>query len=118
MAKEIIDLRKKLRSHKFEFDLLQKIPCSNNENKEYSQLLRESGSLPDGVFPYIYENSEISSTDFYTIYQTDLTESEINEYLTYKQLSLIRTIKNCVLFFTILTVIGMVAYLILLLNAF
>ena len=118
MAEEKIDLRKELRNHKFEFDLLQKIPCNKQENKTYQQHLKEKGTLPDGVFAYVYDNGETSTTDFYTIYEPDLSESEIREYLAYKQLSLIKTIKNCVLFFTILTIIGMVAYFLILTNAF
>ena len=37
MLKEKIDLRDELREYKFEFDLLQKIPCSKQENKEYKK---------------------------------------------------------------------------------
>lgn len=33
------------------------------------------------------------------------------------QLSLIKTIKNCILFFTVLTIIGMVAYFLNMMNA-
>ena len=117
MAKEKINLRNKLRSYKFEFDLLQQIPCSKQENKEYQKLLKEGGVLPEGVFAYVYDSGETSTTEFYTIYETDLTESEIREYLTYKKLSLIRTIKNCIMFFTVLTIFGMVAYLFKLMNS-
>ena len=39
MAKEKINLRDELRAHRFEFDLLQKIPCTKQENKEYQKLL-------------------------------------------------------------------------------
>ena len=117
MAKEKINLRDELREHKFEFDLLQKIPCTRKENKEYQNLLKNGGTLPEGVYAYFYSN-EPSTTEFYTIYETDLTESEIREYLTYKQLSLIRTIKNCVMFFTVLTIIGMIAYFLIMMNAF
>ena len=117
MAKEKINLREELRTHKFEFDLLQKIPCTKQENKEYQQLLKNGGTLPEGIFAYVYDTGETSTSEFYTIYETDLSESEIREYLTYKQLSLIKTIKNCVLFFTVLTTIGMVAYFLILMNA-
>ena len=117
MAKEKINLREELRTHKFEFDLLQKIPCTKQENKEYQQLLKDGGTLPEGIFAYVYDTGETSTSDFYTIYETDLSESEIREYLTYKKLSLIKTIKNCVLFFTILTIIGMVAYFFIMMNA-
>lgn len=118
MVKAKIDLREKLREHKFEFNLLQKLPCSKEENKKYQQLLKNGGVLPEGVYPFEYDTGETSTTDFYTIYETDLTEAEIREYLTYKQLSLIRTIKNCVLFFTILTIIGMIAYFLIRMNSF
>ena len=116
MAKEKINLRDELRAHKFEFDLLQKIPCTKQENKEYQKLLKDGDTLPDGV--YAYDNGQMSPTEFYTIYETDLTESETREYLTYKKLSLIRTIKNCVVFFTVLTIIGMIAYFLIMMNVF
>ena len=117
MAKEKRNLRDELRSYKFEFDLLQKIPCSKQENKDYQNLLKNGGVLPEGVYAYVYDNGETSTTEFYTIYETDLTESEISEYLTYKKLSLIKTIKNCIMFFTVLTIIGMIAYFFILMNA-
>ena len=117
MPKEKVNLRDELRSFKYEFDLLQRIPCSEQENKEYQKLLKDGGVLPEGVFAYVYGNGETSTTEFYTVYETDLTESEITEYLTYKKLNLIRTIKNCVMFFTVLTIIGMVAYFIIMMNA-
>ena len=110
MAKEIVDLREELRYHKFEFDLLQKVPCTKQQNKELQQLLKDGSSLPEGVYAYVYNSGEMSTTEFYTVLESDLTESEIREYLTYKQLSLIKTIKNCVLFFTILTIVGMFIY--------
>lgn len=117
MAKQIVDLRNKLRAYKFEYDLLQDIPCTNQENIEYQKVLKEGGTLPKGVHPYVYDTGEVSQTEFCTTYKSDLTESEINEYLIYKQLSFIKTIKNCVLFFTISAIIGIVAYLLIILNA-
>ena len=109
MGKATVNLREKLQEHKYEFDLLQKIPCTKKENEEYKQMLKSGKTLPEGVHAYTYEPDE-----FYKIHEADLTEAEINEYLTYKQLSLIRTIKNCVVFFTTLTVIGLLAWLFLL----
>ena len=52
MAKEKINLREELRLYKFDFDLLQKIPCSKQENKKYQKLLKEGGVLPEGVFVF------------------------------------------------------------------
>ena len=112
MKKEKCDLREELCAYKFEFDLMQKIACSKEENKKYEKILKDGGTLPEGVFPcYTYDNGEPLTSEFYTIYEPDLTESEITEYLTYKKLDMIRTIKNCILFFTSLTVIGMIVWL-------
>ena len=108
MAKEKINLREELRLYKFDFDLLQKIPCSKQENKKYQKLLKDGGTLPEGVFPYGYDNGDVSTTEFYTVYEADLTEPEIAEYLTYRKLSMLRTIQNCILVLTVSTIIYMV----------
>jgi hypothetical protein len=78
--------------------------------------LKNGEKLPDGVFGYEYNDGEVSKSEFYTIYEADLSEAEIEEYLTCKQLSMINTIKKCVLFFTILAAIGIVACLFMLLS--
>ncbi len=120
-------LRNVLRTYKLRFNLLQKIPCSQQENKEYQKLLKDGGALPEGVYAYVYSTGETSTTEFYTVYESDLTESEKEEYLIYKKLYLletindcIKTIKGCVVFFTTLAIIGLAAYfsyLIIMLNA-
>lgn len=108
MAKEKINLREELRLYKFDFDLLQKIPCSKQENKKYQKLLKEGGVLLEGVFAYGHGTDDVSTTEFYTVYETDLTDSEIAEYLTYRKLSMLRTIQNCILVLTISSIIYMV----------
>lgn len=108
MAKEKINLRNELRLYKFDFDLLQKIPCSKKDNKKYEKLLKDGGVLPEGVFAYGYETGDASTTEFYTVYEADLTEAEIVEYLIYKKLSMLRTIQNCILALTVSSIIYMV----------
>ena len=108
MAKEKINLRNELRLYKFDFDLLQKIPCSKKDNKKYEKLLKDGGVLPEGVFAYGYETGDASTTEFYTVYEADLTEAEIVEYLTYKKLSMLKTIQNCILVLTVSSIIYMV----------
>ena len=107
MAKQKIDIKQKLRSYKFDFDLLQKIPCTQEENKAYLDLLKAGQPLPEGVFRYEYQ-SGIESDEFYTVYEPELTADEIAEYLTYKKLHMLRTIKNCAVFFVVLTIVSMV----------
>lgn len=109
------NLREELRAYRLEFDLIQKIPCSKRENTEYKKMLKESGTLPEGVYAYIYNNGTESKDEFYTLCETDLTEDEIAEYLTFKKLSLLKTIKTCAVFFTVLSVLGVAACVILLL---
>lgn len=116
MAKQIVDLRNKLRAYRFEFDLLQDIPCTDQENAEYQSILKQGGTLPQNVHPYVYDTGEVSQTEFCTTYKSDLTESEIREYLTYTQLHFLKTIKNCVLFFTVSAIIGIIAYLLIVFN--
>lgn len=108
MAKEKINLRNELRLYKFDFDLLQKIPCSKQENKKYQKIIKDGGVLPEGVFAYGYDTGDASTTEFYTVYETDLTEAEIAEYLTYKKLSMLRTIQNCMMLLTVSSIIYMV----------
>lgn len=108
MAKEKINLRNELRLYKFDFDLLQKIPCSKQENKKYQKIIKDGGVLPEGVFAYGYDTGDSSTTEFYTVYETDLTEAEIAEYLTYKKLSMLRTIQNCMMLLTVSSIIYMV----------
>ena len=103
------NLREELREYKLAFGLLQKNLCTREENERYKQLLENGETLPDGV----YEPSYYGEVDFYTVSEADLTEAEIREYLTYKQLDLLKTVRNCAVFFTVLTIIGMVAYFIM-----
>ena len=107
MAKDRIDIKARLEEYRQSFGLRQKIFCSIKENKEYLKLVKSGGSLPDGIYRSVWE-SGMESDEFYMVDEPELTEAQLHEYLTYKQLDMIRTIKNCVVFFTTITVIGMV----------
>ena len=48
----------------------------------------------------------------------ELSADEITELLTYKKLGYLRTIKNCLVYFVTLTIIGFCAYLIILSQSF
>ena len=91
------DLKKSLRSYKIDFGILKKISCSKEETKEYKKILKEGGSLPEGIFAVEYLNGA-DPDEFYTVSPADLTDAEINEYLMYKKLSMLKTVKNCLVF--------------------
>jgi hypothetical protein len=101
------DSKKELRQMKLDLDIIQMVICSNAESKEFNKLLKEKQPLPKGVIA-----SEMDDT-FYRIVETDLTHEEVQELLLYKQITYIKTIKNSVLFFVALTIIGMLGALIL-----
>ncbi len=105
------DLRAELANHYAEFGFIQANPCSNEENEKYNELLKNGGTLPENVRQY----DGGYWGEFCTISKTDLTEEEKREYITFKQLSLLKTIKNCAVFFTVLTIIDIVAALLLIL---
>lgn len=107
MAKEVIDLRNELKNLRTELDLIQKIDCSNADNKLYRKMKKEGKELPTGIYEYKNQTGEPLDI-FYKLYETDLTFEEKTEYLMLKKICFIKTIKNCVLFFTILTIIGMI----------
>ena len=122
MKKGKFNLKEAVKAYKFDLDLLQKIPCSDKENKEYRKVLQEGGKLPSGVYPYTNEKGKASAKEFYAVYEPDLTEAEIEEYLKYKQLSILNTIKelsyakanllnfitDCLIFIILLIIIAMV----------
>ena len=108
MAKNKIDLKEDLRDIYFDVNLLQKIDCSKEDNKKYKQMLKNGETLPNGVFEYKYGLDNEGTGAFYTIHKPELTPEERLEYITFKQLKMLNTIKNCVVFFTTLTVISMV----------
>ena len=113
MEKGKKNLRDELNEHRQRWNLLQKIPCSEQEEREFEALLKAGESLPEGVL--YQKNDEYSETEysFYTIYKPELTQEELTEYLTYKKLSLLNMIKNCVVFFTILTIVSIIAAIII-----
>ena len=107
MARENINAREELVNYKLEFGVLERKPCTEQENKVYVNILKNGGRLPVNTFQYEALDGE-PSAQFYSIAESGLTEAEIQEYLTYKNLKYIKTIKNCVVFFTALTILGMV----------
>lgn len=106
MAKEKIDMHEELRSLEFDMGFLQKIECSKEDTKKYKAMLKNNEPLPEGI----YQQRDSTSGDliFYTIYKSELSEEEKQEYIQLKKTSYIETIKNCAIFFTVLTVISLV----------
>lgn len=116
MAKEKQDLRKDLEQCRFDMGFLQKIDCSYEENKKYAKMLKAGEQLPDGVYQIKDYNTGEPINSFYTIYDPKLTAEEKNEYIQYRNYLNIKTIKNCMVFFTVLTVISLIGAVVLALS--
>ena len=71
--------------------------------------MKAGEELPEGVRAYVDPDGEVSDKVFYRVCAADLTEGERNEYFALTRLSLLKTIKQCVMFFTILAIIGLVS---------
>ena len=110
MLQKMDKIRDELHTYRDEYGLSRKTLCVLNENKEYRQILKDEGELPDGVYPDTSEKN-VDDMFFYTVTKPNLTESEIMEYLIYKKLELLRVIKRCVVFFTVLTIISLIIIL-------
>lgn len=107
------NITKEIESIKKELGLMKEEQCSNQENKKYREMLQNHEKMPENLYRY-------GQTDnFCKIYKADLTKEEEEYYLQYKTYqktteisNYIRTIKNCVVFFTILEIIAIIVALI------
>ena len=112
------DLRTELRTMRFEFDLLQRIPCTEDENRAFKRYLDDGVDLPQGVFRYRTADGKNSDSEFYTVYEPDLNEREINEFLTMRKLQILKSIKAAITVFGAITAgLLFVIFLLLLLSA-
>ena len=103
MRSEIFNIREQLTQFRYDHGLIQQIECSKEDRKAYKELLKNGGKLPDGVF-----ESDDDPGYFYTIYKADLSHNELEEYLSYKKIRLLKSIKDCAVFFVVLTVIALI----------
>ena len=104
-------LTKELEQLKYELGILREVDCSYEENEKYRKLLQENKPLPKDILCR-YPDGPVEYASFYKVERTVLSKDELSEYLQYKQLKSIITIKKCVVFFTVLTVISLACSLI------
>lgn len=95
-----------------EMGFSERVNCTAEENAAYAAQLKLTGSLPAGVYQYrdAYSNEPVDQ--FYTVRQSSLTDAEKQAYIACCNFKNVYTIKKCVVFFTVLTVIQLIAALI------
>ena len=107
MSKGIFDIRKEIRYAKLDIELLQRLPYTDEDNKKYMNLIQRGEVLPEGIFRY--EASDGTAlNEFYSIYDPQLTEKEQQEYIALMQYQELKTIRKCVVFFTVLAIVSLV----------
>ena len=70
------------------------------DNKELREALKSGKVLPEGI-----EQCENNQKKFKRIVMPK-TNDDIIEYLSYKQIELLTTIKNCIVYFTVCSIVG------------
>ena len=96
---------------KFECELVQKKRCSPEEQQIYLEMEEREEELPFDIFKYPGE-----AEAFGRYVELDVDKEHLQEYYTLIQTKKLNTIKNCVVFFTVLTIISMIVALFLALN--
>ena len=105
-------LKNELEQLRYKLGIWEEIDASYIETEAYRQLLEKNMPLPKNVL-HRNPDASIEEAMFSIIKKTELTDDELAAYLQYKQLDAIITIKKCVVFFTVLTVISLICGLIL-----
>jgi len=102
------DLQKELKDLKIKFGFYKKENCLDEENQKFKELRKNDTPLPDDI----YYASDIEMFYRY-VRDENISEDEFKDYIYLLKAKNINTIKNCFVFFTTLTVIGMVLGIIL-----
>ena len=89
------------------FKTEEKTQCTPEEFHMYRRLQEKGQPLPEGIIEApIGQNPEY--TTFYKVKKATLTLEERNELLTLKKLKFLKTIRNCVVFFTVLAILDLI----------
>ena len=99
-------LTEELEKLKYDLGILKEVNCPTEETKAFRKLLEEGKPLPEGVLQHNADDEPEYAT-FYRVEKTDLSPEELSQYIEYKRLKSLITIKNCVVFFTVLTIISL-----------
>ena len=82
-------------------NLVRKLDCTKSEN------IKNNQPLPEGIYYEAAAAGNQFNGRFYRISKPQISEEDLKLYFSLKQLSGINTIKKCILFFTILTIISL-----------
>ena len=106
------DVKQELFDKQIEYGFLTIMDCSEEDNLKYSEMKNNGQALPENVHPYKDTSNNQYVDKFYYLKDSKLSDAERQEYLKYIELDRLNTIKNCLIFFVILTLVLLSAYFI------
>ena len=98
-----MDKREEFNEMRLENGLFKRKKVSNEDYKKYQELIDSGKELPNNIKYDIYMGGFYEKE-----LKTNFTEKEIFEYIGYKQIKLLSTIKNCVLFFVVCYILSLI----------
>ena len=109
-------MKSKTLEYKAKLGLGNSLMCTKAQNDELNETVKRGEKLPSNVVAYEF----IEEINYYkfVIYNEDSSSiDQIEDYLKYKKLYDLQTIKKCMVYFTTLSVICLVGFLSLLVFA-
>lgn len=97
------ELKSELKERQIKLGLIPKIYCDGDETVTFNNLTVNKQPLPKGVWR--------DDTGYFRCGEPDLSEDEIRQLLLLRQIQYLGTIKNCVLYFVVLSVVILITYL-------
>ena len=101
------NIKKELKELKLAFGFATTKPCTQEENQAFKGVPKKE--LPEGVAYNDYEDV------FVKYEETEISAEDKKEFYRLKQLSYLKSIKNSLKFFVVLTIISLIVSLILVL---
>lgn len=102
---------KELQKRRFDYGVLYKVPCIQEEEEWIRDELKANRPMPEG-----YARDPENHFAFVKFDPYEMTKAEIDELLMYRRTEYVRTIKNVLVFFAVLAVISLVVGLLALLG--
>lgn len=106
MSKTLSKSQQKLQNYRLKWGIFKKELCTKEENAKFKELEDIEIPLPEDIHSFLDEGiNNYEPVDYYRILPADLTKEERIEFLYYKKLELLDTIKKCAFFIATLFVI-------------
>lgn len=87
----------------------QEVECSEEECPKYAAMMKNNEKLPENIVCF---NTDDDCDEFIKLIPLDISHEDLQDYCALVQTRDIRTIKKCVIFFTVLAIIGLLGALI------